>query len=85
MPRDLFDTVPAKILGRKSPQRSGPTTLADLERMRGFLARLIVRYGAGGEKFLPIFQRLDRECVAARENDDVIGHLRRLAEADKAA
>ena len=85
MARDLFDTVPARILGRKSPVASGSATLAELERLRQFLASLIIRYGEGGEKFLPIFQRLDRECAAARENEDVIGRVRRLAQAGRAA
>jgi hypothetical protein len=82
--RDLFDTVPARALARKSGRPAGPAVLEELEHEREVLARIIIRYGEGAEKFLPIFQRLDRECAAARQQDDVIGRVRRLANATAA-
>jgi hypothetical protein len=80
MTRDLFDTVAAQALGRK-PKRTGPPTLEELEHAREVVAKLVIRYGAGGEGLLPIFKRLDAECVAIRERDDVIGLVRRIAKA----
>jgi hypothetical protein len=76
--RDLFDTVAAPALGRK-PKRTGPPTLEELEHAREVMARIIIRYGDGGEALLPIFKRLDDECAAARERGDVIGRVRKIA------
>ncbi|WP_421724764.1 hypothetical protein [Bauldia sp.] len=77
MTRDLFDTAPARALSRRV-RPPGPITLAELERARELVAKIITMF-PNGDTYLPIFKRLDAECIAAREKDDVIGRVRRIA------
>ncbi len=75
MTRDLFDTVPARALGRRE-KRTGPPTLDELERFRRLAAKIVLEHG---EQYLPVFKRLDVECARARDSDDVLNRVRKIA------
>lgn len=81
MTRDLFGTVPSRVLGRRAEGPTGPIALAELERMRRALAQIVLNYG---DVYMPIFDRIDRECAARRTEDQVRDRLRSLAN-DRAA
>lgn len=76
MSRTLFDTVPAKALGRRQLRDTQPPSLTDVERGLHQAARLVDLYGPD---YLPIFARLEREVERRRQQDDVIDRVRALA------
>ncbi|MCX5495783.1 hypothetical protein OSH11_13800 [Kaistia dalseonensis] len=51
-------------------------TLADLSHGRDLAACLVLRFG---EKFLPIFERLDSECTTRERREDMLLRARQVA------
>lgn len=67
MTRGLFHTV---------PPRPGPVTLSELRHAR-WLAAIVVR--DFGEKYLPIFERLDAECEAMERKEMLLQRAHEIA------
>jgi hypothetical protein len=64
------------VRGARRGRRQGPVTLAELLHGRELAAFAVLEYG---EHLLPIFERLDAECVVMQRREDSLGRVRQIA------
>lgn len=74
--RDLFASLPARGLGRRSPPAAGPLTLGELRHARALAARAVLLYG---DAYMPIYERLDAEVKAREGRETARDRLRAVA------
>ena len=65
------------------PAPAAATTASDIELALDRLAQIMVADGEDGALYLPIYQRLERELVAAQKQEDAMERARARANSRK--